>query len=213
MANSKQGLIAGFSGQIGEVVIYQMMGKTVIRSLPTRKRAPAKGALKKSQDGFARMMKIMQAVKPFIKAGFHDVAEGRTAFHTALSENIKRRSQSNHPDSLHWLKVSSGKRAGANDLTVQCEGNSATVSWGPTPAGKISSIDDSVLLLALNTTTLDCTSNLYAASRKKGEALLELPMARKDEEVLVFVAFRSITSAVKKSVKNFSESQVIIVNC
>jgi hypothetical protein len=212
MANT-DGLPGGLKGAIGNVVVYQFMGKTVVRSMPTKKRAPAKGAQRKTQDDFAQMMKIMQAVKDFVKAGFHDAAEGRTAFQTALSVNIRSRSQWQQPGNLHWLVLSQGERAGASSLKVQCKQNQAAITWDTAAAGGISSADDSVMLLALNSTTLACTYNLAASTRKKGEAKLELPAAVAGEEILVFIAFRSTSGGEKKNIKNISDSQMAVVNC
>jgi hypothetical protein len=209
MASSKEGFPAGLSGRIGNMVVFQSMGKTIIRSMPTKKRAPAKGAQKKSQEEFARIMKIMQAIKPFIRNGFHDAAEGRTAFHTALSENIRLHRASDAPENLHWLLVSTGERSGATGLMVQRNEKGVKVAWDIKPPGKPASGDDRVMLLALNTTSLAATHNLDAASRQKGEAILPLPPALPGEKTLIFITFRNLMTTEKKSLKNISESQRI----
>jgi hypothetical protein len=212
MAITRQ-LQADITGTIGKVVVYPFMGKTVVRSMPAKKQAPATGAQKKVQDDFARVMKIMQAVKEFVKVGFRDVAEGRTAFQEALSVNLKRHRQSDDPRSLHWLVVSRGERAGAVGLKVRCEGSRAVISWDAVPAGAFSSLDDVVMLLALNTVTLACSYTLEASSRCTGEASLDLPAALPQEQLLVFITFRSKYPGGKKRERNVAESQVVIVNC
>jgi hypothetical protein len=207
MASSTEGFPAGFKGRVGKVVVYQLMGKTVMRSLPANKPAPAQGAKKKNQNDFAHMMKIMQAIKPFIRLGFHDAAEGRTAFHTALSENIKLRQVSDQPENLQWLMVSKGERSGATGLDAQQKDDQVMVSWDVDAEANISSGNDMVMLLALNTTTLECSCNLDAGKRSMGQAFLPVPPALPGQKILLFITFRNITGTAKKSLRNVSSSQ------
>lgn len=199
-----------FKGRIAKVVFYEMNGKMVARSLPTVKRKPAKGALKASQNDFARVMKIMQKVKPFLRLGFNDMAEGRSAFHTALSENLKRYRLAENRDDLTWLCVSKGERAGALNVTVNIEGKVATVNWGEPEPRRPFSLSDRVMLLAFNPATVDSNYNLQAATRAAGTAKLILPSAKKDENMLVFISFMNATEmGDKKNLKNISNSQLI----
>ncbi|MBW6498129.1 MAG: hypothetical protein K0B09_07065 [Bacteroidales bacterium] len=210
MAYTKEGFLGPFKGRIGKVVFYEMYGKTVGRSLPSVKRKPAKGALKESQNDFARVMKIMQKVKPFVRLGFKDMAEGRSAFHTALSENLKRYRLAENREELTWLCVSKGERAGALDLTLNIEGKVATVSWGEPEPRRPFAPNDRVMLLAFNPATIDSNYDLHAATRAEGTATLILPPAKEEENMLVFISFLNATGmGDKKNLKNISDSQLV----
>ncbi|MEE4178683.1 MAG: DUF6266 family protein [Bacteroides sp.] len=210
MAYSKEGVLANFKGRLGKMVVYQMNGKTVVRSMPTRKGGQVSPKLKESQGHFAKVMSVMAAVKPFIRIGFNDLAEGKFVFQRALSENLIRYKESENPDFFDWLLVSKGERAGAMDLNVQVLGNEAKVSWGDAKAGMPWDKNDHVLLLALNTVTLEETDNLKAGIRSKGQASLKLPTAEAGQPVLVFIAFYDLAgAAVKADPANISNSQAV----
>lgn len=66
MATLKNGIIGGFSGRLGNVVVYEMFGKTVVRSLPQKNQKKATGKRKQYQDDFRYVMKWMQYLKPMI---------------------------------------------------------------------------------------------------------------------------------------------------
>lgn len=212
MAYSQEGILANFKGRLGKMVVYQMNGKTVVRSMPTRKGGQVSPKLKESQGHFARVMSVMTAVKPFIRVGFNDLAEGRFVFQRALSENLLRYKAAENPDDFDWLMVSQGERAGAKDLNVLVQGGEVKVSWGEAEAGKPWDKNDHVMLLALNTVTLEETDNLKGGVRSKGQASLKLPKAEAGQPVMVFIAFYDLAgAAVKADLENISSSQAVSI--
>lgn len=212
MAYSKEGVLGNFTGRLGNLVVYQMNGKTVVRQMPVRKKGIVSPHLKEAQGHFSKIMSVMQATKPFIKRGFNDLAEGKFVFQRALSENLKLFKEAGNPDNLEWLQLSWGERAGAKDLAVSVVGNEATISWGEAEEGKPSAKDDAVMLLAINETTLETTDNWKAGNRSKGQASLRLPKIGAGQQVLVFIAFLDLAaSATKRDLKNISTSQMLKV--
>lgn len=208
MAFTEEGLLGDFHGRLGNVVVYKLKGKTVMRTLPTQKRGPAKGKLKVSQGRFAQVMRAMKAVKPFIQTGFNDFSDGSYVFQRALSENLHCYLESGNPSDLRWLLLSKGERAGALDLSLEMGAGQATLRWGEPQPGKPAAKDDSVMLLALNTTTLESTEDTRAALRQDGQASLALPPVKAGEEILVFIAFMDLAgSLIRRDLKNISESQ------
>ncbi|MEE4177595.1 MAG: DUF6266 family protein [Bacteroides sp.] len=208
MAYTRKGFLGEFQGRIRNMVIYQMNGKTIVRNKPSGRRGPASPALQAAQGKFARVMNVVQGVKPFLQAGFRDVAGGRYVFQRALSENLARYDQSAAPETLDWLTMSLGERAGARDLILTIDGNTGQVSWGEPEEGKPYSATDQVLMLALNTTTLDATDNYNAGQRSKGQATIKLPPVKEDEKIRVYVAFRDLEGTNDGySLNNISSSQ------
>lgn len=210
MAFTKEGFLGNFKGQLANTVVYEMYGKTVIRSKPAYKRRPAKGALKQAQTDFSRVMKIMQAARSVIRLGFRDVAEGRSAFHTAMSMNLVNYRNAETPEDLRWLLVSQGDRAGALEVTMEVQDTKAIITWGDPEPGKPYKMNDQVLLLAFNNKTLQTTDKVQAAKRSEKIAEIVLPPVKEGESILVFIAFYNPFEALaKKSPNNFSKSQVV----
>ncbi len=209
MANVQEDLLNGFTGKVGDVVIYKAFGKMIVRSMPSKKRAPAPPTQKKGMDGFARAMKLMQACKEFVRIGFKDVAENRSAFHTALSENIKRQHQDTQPDTLHWLLLSHGERAGAKDMELTRQDKQLVVSWQDPVPDMPSSPRDQVMLLALNSTTLETTTSLFKARRSDQNAPISMPPAKKGHKIMVFISFYQPLGETKKSPENVSQSAIV----
>jgi hypothetical protein len=208
MAFSQEGLLGDFSGRIGNLVVYKLKGKTVIRSMPAVKRGPARGRLKQTQDGFSRVMTVVRGLKAFVKVGFHDFAGGDYVFQRALSENLKRYHSAGSPAGLDWLLLSAGERAGTQQLSLEVNGISATIKWGEPEPDKPWSENDTVMVLALNTSNLQSTQKSSTARRSQGKATLSLPPAKEGERIRVFVAFMHLEGRMTGlSPKNISDSQ------
>lgn len=207
MAISQQGFFGNFSGRFGNLLVYQVKGKTIVRTAPTTRKDNGTAALKQVRNDFSRVMKIMQAVKPFIRMGFNDVAGNGSAFHSALSANLLVYRQAAMPDDFKWLMLSRGERAGAVGLVLSKEDDYARVSWNGVEAQKIFSPNDWALLLAINTTTLNTTVSIQEAKRNQQWARLKLPEANQDERVQVFIAFQDPNGWIRKNEKNTSNSQ------
>lgn len=210
MAFSQEGILGKFTGRLGNLVIYQMNGKIVMRTRPSKQRGPAQGRQKETQDVFARVMGILQGFKSYVKKGFNDLAGGKYVFHKALSENLKRFNASSEPDGLRWLLLSMGTRAGAQNLALQMNDGLALVAWGDPEPGKPFDAKDRVWLLALNTSTLEWTENTRAGQRSDGKAEVKLPPVEEGEELLVFISFFDLEGAIAKNYpENISISQIV----
>jgi hypothetical protein len=206
MAFTQEGIFGKFTGRIGNLVVYQRNGKTVIRTLSTHSIPPATGAKKQSQEQFARVMKLMQALKPFISKGFHDVAETKSAYHTAMSANIKRVRESADPLGLSWLLTSSGSRAGAEQLVIEADNHQVTVRWEDPVQGKPWKSDDHVMIVAINDTTLETSAPATTVTRALKQTRFSMPAVSEGQQVYVFISFFD-GQGTKKNAKNMSEAQ------
>jgi len=212
MAFSQEGLLGEFRGRLGNLVIYKMNGKIVMRTRPSRQQGPARGRQKETQESFARVMAILQPLKSWLKMGFNDLAGGKYVFHKALSENLKRFNAAADPGELDWLQLSMGDRAGAQNLQVQLPEGAAQLSWGEPEPGKPYDDQDRVMLLALNTNTLQFTDSARAGQRSDGQASIALPPTEEGEKIMVFITFFDLAGAIiKKDLKNISNSQIVVV--
>lgn len=192
MAISNDPLFGRLQGKIGNLVIYQMFGKTVLRSKPSIKRKPAKGRLKDSQNDFKIVMHTMKLAQGFVVHGFREVANGRSAFHTALSFNLKKYRTSEDKAYKNWLQLSSGKRAGADNPSIRLtDDHKLLITWSEPEANKPFSNNDRLMFFAICKTQPIVICELYTARRDQLRALLDLPMNSKGLEFDCFISFRS----------------------
>lgn len=192
MAISNDPLFNRLQGKIGNIVIYQMYGKTVLRAKPSVKRKPAKGLLKESQNNFKFVMQTMKSARLFVVHGFREVAIGRSAFHTALSVNLLRYRQTEDKSYHKWLQLSAGNRAGTIQSSVQLtEDRKLKIQWDAPEANKPFSNNDRMMFFAICNTQPITICELYTARRDQYQAMVGLPLESQGLEFECFISFRS----------------------
>lgn len=211
MPFKESGLLGPYSGRIGDLVIYQRKGQTIVRTRSTRKQKPQSPKQQQASERFSLVMHWMKAIKPFINIGFRDAAsEGRSAYNQAMSENLNRLHAAPNPNELQWLLPSYGTRASALEIAMQQQGETASITWGsPTPLATYND-DDVAIVMAVNTTTL--STNGLATSTRRGQhhTSITLPRAESGEKILVYIFFYDATSHSKKpNMRHVSEAVCI----
>ena len=195
MARIENGPFGNISGRVGNVVVYMLNGKMVMRSLPSVKRKKASGRQKETQDLFANVVKPVRAAKSFIKIGFSGV-KGFSAYHSALSLNLQRMSE-NGQFSYSKMIFSKGKLAAAIEPVALIDSDlKLTISWQQNEPGKPLSDDDNVLLLVINTSQNRAEYDLNAGKRSAGQASIQLMHTEKGNHLEVYIAFAKLTGAV-----------------
>lgn len=195
MAILKNGPLGNLSGKVGNVVIYTMNGKMVMRSLPAKKRAKACGKQKDSQELFTKVMKPIRLAKVFVKVGFAG-HKGHSPYHAALSTNIKRMVDAGGFD-FGQLLFASGKLAGPLNPVLNLNENLLQISWKGSEPDKQANPGDQVLILVLNVTRNMTEYNFYAGRRKDCFAQMVIHGAQKGDRLEVYMAFQDQESWVK----------------
>ncbi len=206
----KNGLLGDFSGRLGNLVIYQMHGKTVVRSFPSVKQEKATGKRKQYQDDFGYVMGLMQMGAKFIHVGWKPESKESSPFKKAFSFNLKLYRDLGRPESLEWLQLSQGQRAGAQDIKMSPISNQEfLLSWGEAEADKFFSADDRVWVLLVN--EQDQSSSYFGTIciRSDGEVLLKTTQFNKEEPLIAFVCFGEYSPANEFKSQNMSNSQFV----
>lgn len=207
MASGQDPVFGRMKGKIGTLVVYQMYGKTIVRSLPSVKRKPATGALKESQLQFKAVMNTLKMLKDILKPGFEEVAEGRSVFHTALSYNLQRYRATEETTIRVFLQLSAGRRSGATEYRlVELENRKWMLHWQGTEAGKPHSPTDWVMFAAVERNTLKTIQHYYKTRRETGELLVDFGTAEPGEVYDCFFFFRSRQIATRKKPEWVSDS-------
>lgn len=176
MASSNDHLFGSISGKLGNLVVYQMYGKTVIRTRPSVKRKPAMGKLKESQDDFKVVMEQMKKAQKLIRFGFSNAAKNRSAFHTALSTNLKRYRASTNKELRNWLLLSQGKMAQATGWElVKTTDDVLQIHWSRDEDEKPADTTDRLVLFLLGNLPTATYMEVLSAKRGDRQATINLP--------------------------------------
>ncbi|PKP44955.1 MAG: hypothetical protein CVT94_19325 [Bacteroidetes bacterium HGW-Bacteroidetes-11] len=188
MAISRKGLAGLLSGTIGNVVVYEMNGKMVVRSRPSVKRKKAKGQQKQTQVLFAQVMKAMQIAKPFLRIGFAN-QNGHSAFHSAMSANMLRM-KTEVQFSYEKLIFSAGNGFECPGISLAIiPGNKLQIQWLGTEAGGEEFREETSAIFVFNETQQHCEYGLNCGKRSSMEASLQLKNARPGDKIHVYLAF------------------------
>ena len=98
MARLKQGINGPGQGRVGNVIMYEMYGKTYLRSRPVIYKD------KKSEKQLAQRQRLKLAqnlvryLNDLVRITMKDISTGRSTYHTAVSMNLKEAIEGNYPD-------------------------------------------------------------------------------------------------------------------
>lgn len=212
MARSDASILGDFTGRIGNLVVYKLNGKTVIRTRPAGRTKKVTPRQKQNQEDFKHVMQFMQSLTKVINTGFYDVTQGRFAYHSAFSANLKAYKEAGRPTGLEWLKLSEGIRDGAEDLKLESLGeNRFKISWGEPSGVGWSGNHDRVFVVAVNKSGDKYHYvNVANAQRHQQEAELNMnsSQCKPEDEIHFFLFFQDVEGSFhKKNLRNVSSSQ------
>jgi hypothetical protein len=212
MKNKFKGLFGEFSGRIGNLIVYELNGQTVIRTRPAGPQKKATGKRKQYQDDFRHVMKLMQIAKHIVKIGFAEEGKKGTGFKKALGENLKKYRTLDRPESLEWLELSRGSLSGAASFSSELLADGQLkISWTGTQEGKPFYDEDQLLVLLVNETSLKSLRLGYTYSRKDGHLVVQAPPQKDGESLRVFVSFYLSELFGKTSKSLISNSQNFVI--
>jgi len=190
MKNKYKGLFGEFSGRLGNLIIYELNGQTVIRTRPAGPQKKATGKRKAYQNDFRHVMKLMQMAKIIVRLGFAEEHKKGTGFKKALGYHLKKYRSLERPEPLDWLELSQGDLSSALEYSSQITiDHKVKISWNGTEEHKKSYDNDRLLVLLVNEKTHE-TSHLYQyVYRYQGSLIMDLPPHQPEESIRAFVSF------------------------
>lgn len=174
MGTLKNGILRGFSGRLGNVVVYEMYGKTIVRSLPSVKQKKATGKRKQYQDDFRYVMQWMQLLKPLIDRYWPVKPPNKSPFKQAFSFNLKRYRELLRPESYDWLQVSQGNYPGLSDLLFTGLENRFRISWKNPQPFTDTQAKDLIYIHFVHLANQEVNNRIYITERAKSSFELEL---------------------------------------
>lgn len=203
MGSIKQGLLGGVSGKVGNIVGYRRKGKDLVRvQAASISDAKTPKQLKQRQK-VATVMEFLKPILPFIRIGYKNYAQGRTAYNTATSFLLKRCLTENEKGeteiNYRRVMVSIGFLLPAMDATATYGEKGMTFAWTDNSGTGNAESTDTAMLLVYNKEKGANVYDMNAALRSDGTATLTLP---KDWEGDTLVAYLSFVSADGEEVSN-----------
>jgi hypothetical protein len=194
MARSN-GLFGEFSGKIGNLVSYQLRGKTVVRRIGKSNKPPTLAQLAVRQR-VAIVTKFLRSALPVINVGFEFEVAGTTKHqhNAAVSVNVKCATQGEYPNiNLDYSKVvvSMGALAPAVAPTAVLTGSLLTLTWAADADMDWGFKNDRALLLVYCPELDKAVYVLSGARRSTGHNEIELPVNFVGKELHCYVAFKS----------------------
>lgn len=184
-----------FKGKLGNAVSYQLNGKNVVKSLPSKTVKNKIGTAKQNvnRSKFTKMQHFLHPILPFIRIGFNleGHAKQMSAHNVAKSYNMLNAFNSEGEIDYSKVLVSFGNLAGAVDVEVEKDDAGLHFSWKNNTEVDVARSDDQVMLLAYSPEDEKVQILPSGARRKAGHETLSMDKLKNVKEVHTWIAFIS----------------------
>ncbi|MBB5439395.1 hypothetical protein HDC92_003088 [Pedobacter sp. AK017] len=202
MATSN-GISGEFKGKLGNLVSYQLKGKTVIRHIGKSNKKPSAAQLATRQK-MATIIKFLQPAVPFVNVGFELEVQGtdKNPHNAAVSYNVKNALQGQYPDiTLDYSKVllSKGTLEPAILPEATFTGTLLEITW-QVASDMDWGIKNDRTMLFIYCPELDKAVYVLSGTRRStGKDEIELPLSFVGKGLQVYIAFKAVN---RKSVSD-----------
>ena len=194
MGKINQGILGGFSGKVGTVVGSTWKSINYMRALAVNVH-DAKSEKQLCQRGkFRTVVNFTKTITPFLRVGFQEHEEGRSAVNAATSYLMLHAVEGCADEAVlnfDKVRVSQGSLTAAADATVQMAAGKATFSWTDNSDTGDAQATDTAMALAYNKDRQEAVYRMAIATRADGTAELTLPTNWDGEALAIYLAFCS----------------------
>lgn len=195
MAISNGGIFGQYSGKIGNLVYYQVQGKTVVRTIGVNNVPPSEAQLA-CRQAFKVAGKLVKPALTFINAGFREMALGtdKSPYNFALKYNKANALQGVYPDiKADYTKVmmAQGSLLPAQNPIVGVVPDGLQFSWDTYPNMLYPMVKDQTMLLAYFPDVGEVVFKLYGAFRAEGTDVLHIPVPKQGAYMETYISFVS----------------------
>lgn len=187
MATLKNGIMGGFSGRLGNLVVYEMFGKTVIRTLPSVKQKKASGKRKQYQDDFRYVMRWMQHLKPLLDMCWNLEPPHKKAFKPAFSYNLKRYRDLGRPNNFDWLQVFQNGANALQNLALTYEEDLFILKWELIESDSSIQSKDTAYISLVNINRDEAFKSYFYTNADNGYFEQHIPNWKASDRIVAFV--------------------------
>lgn len=199
-----QGISGGFSGKVGAVVGCRRKSKYYMRSLSARVSNPRTPGQQQQRGKFAVAFGFLRVIKSFIRIGYREFAEDKSAFNAAMSYMLKKAIAGNGTDigiDFNRVLVSAGSLMPVFEGSATASIGQMTFRWKDNSGMGNAEAADIVMLLAYDKNKEAAVFCTEAGLRTDGHGELALPDDWQGDELAAYLSFRSADgSSVANSV-------------
>jgi len=196
MGTIKQGILGGFSGNVGNVVGGSWKGIDYMRIRAARISNPQTEPQMTQRMKFAATMRFLQPVSQFLKIGWKNYAIKMTATNAAFKYNFHAALQGTYPNfTIDYAKalLAHGTLTPAmNPVASSAVANTVTFTWNNNSDEIGASPLDKTLIVVYNATKNQAVYIAELTDRAAGTQTVTVPGSFKADTVQCYLAFISI---------------------
>ena len=189
-----QGILGGFSGKVGPIVGFHWKSKYYIRARAAKVSNPRTPKQQEQRGKFATAFSFLKAIKPFIRIGYKEFTQEKSAFNAAMSYTLKRAVTGNGKEisiDFNRALVSMGTLMPVFEGTaIQNEGQ-MYFNWQDNSGIGNAEDTDIAMILVYNKDKETAVYDTEAALRSGCHAVLQLPADWQNDELIAYLSFCS----------------------
>ena len=200
-----QGILGGFSGKVGPIVGFRWKSNYYIRARAAKVSNPRTPKQQEQRGKFATAFSFLKAIKPFIRIGYKEFTQEKSAFNSAMSYTLKRAVTGSGKEikiDFDRALVSMGTLMPVFEGTATQNGNKVHFKWQDNSGMGNAEDTDIAMLLVYNKDEETAVYDTEATLRSARHAELQLPSDWQDDELIAYLSFRSADgSCVANSIR------------
>lgn len=200
-----QGILGGFSGKVGPIVGFRWKSNYYIRARAAKVSNPRTPKQQEQRGKFATAFSFLKAIKPFIRIGYKEFTQDKSAFNSAMSYTLKRAVTGSGKEikiDFDRALVSMGTLMPVFEGTATQNGNKVHFKWQDNSGMGNAEDTDIAMLLVYNKDEETAVYDTEATLRSARHAELQLPSDWQDDELIAYLSFRSADgSCVANSIR------------
>ena len=189
-----QGILGGFSGKVGPIVGFRWKSNYYIRARAAKVSNPRTPKQQEQRGKFATAFSFLKAIKPFIRIGYKELTQDKSAFNSAMSYTLKRAVTGSGKEikiDFDRALVSMGTLMPIFEGTATQNGNKMYFNWQDNSGMGNAEDTDIAMLLVYNKNKETAVYDTKTALRSSQHAELQLPSDWQDDELIAYLSFCS----------------------
>lgn len=190
-----QGILGGFSGKVGPIVGCHWKSKYYIRAHAAKVSNPRTKKQQEQRGKFATAFSFLKLIKPFIRIGFKEFAEKKSAFNAAMSYMLKRAVVGDGNEitiDFNRVLISTGSLMPVFESKATVSDNKMIFNWKDNSGMGNAEGTDIAMVLVYNKDKEEAVYDTEAGFRRNESSQLALPVNWQDDELVAYLSFRSI---------------------
>lgn len=200
-----QGILGGFSGKVGPIVGFRWKSNYYIRARAAKVSNPRTPRQQEQRGKFATAFSFLKTIKPFIRIGYKEFTQDKSAFNAAMSYTLKRAVTGSGKEikiDFDRALVSMGTLMPVFEGAATQDGNKMHFNWQDNSGMGNAEDTDIAMLLVYNKDKEAAVYDTEATLRSVRHAELQLPSDWQDDELIAYLSFRSADgSCVANSIR------------